>query len=211
MTALVREQLQELMSRDLESRLVVTPLLDAAQIGPSSIDLRLGTQFLQTRRHFERTIDPFDTTSMNVDDEVINVGFGAPFVLHPGHFVLGSTLEFVRIPNDVSGQVLGRSSWGRLGLIVATAVVVQAGFAGCLTLELANEGSVPLMLRPGLRVAQLCLWQSAVSTDSGYTAEEGKYIAPLGPQSSRLGVETDELSRLTRMGALLAGGGTDRG
>lgn len=167
MSALLREQLLEAMQRPLAERLVVSPMLDVEQVGPSSIDLRLGTQFIAVQRHAELAIDPFDARSMTGREEFINIPFGETFVLHPGHFVLGATLEYLCVPNDMAGQVLGRSSWGRLGLVVATAVVVQAGFRGCLTLELANEGSVPLLLRPGLRVAQLCLWQAAEPVEIG--------------------------------------------
>jgi dCTP deaminase len=205
MTALLREQLLQAMKRPIAERLVVSPMLDDEQVGPSSIDLRLGTQFIAVQRHAERAIDPFDAHSMTGREEFINIPFGETFVLHPGHFVLGATLEYLCVPNDMAGQVLGRSSWGRLGLIVATAVVVQAGFRGCLTLELANEGSVPLLLRPGLRVAQLCLWQAAEPVKSGYDSSAGKYQAPLGPQSSKLGVEGPELDRLRRLSRRLAG------
>lgn len=205
MTTLLREAILDAMNRPLAQRLVVSPMLDADQVGPSSIDLRLGTQFIEVKRHAERAIDPFDPDSMKGREEFINIPFGETFVLHPGHFVLGATLEYLRVPNDMTGQVLGRSSWGRLGLIVATAVVVQAGFRGCLTLELANEGSVPLLLRPGLRVAQLCLWSAGAEVAVGYDSSAGKYQAPLGPQSSKLGVESDELARLRRLSQRLAG------
>lgn len=207
MSVLLREELLEAMQRPLAERLVVSPMLDAEQVGPSSIDLRLGTQFIAVRRHAERAIDPFDANSMVGREEFINIPFGETFVLHPGHFVLGATLEYLCIPNDMAGQVLGRSSWGRLGLMVATAVVVQAGFRGCLTLELVNEGSVPLLLRPGLRVAQLCLWKSSHPVVTGYDSSAGKYQAPLGPQSSKLGVEGPELERLKRLSRRLAGEG----
>jgi dCTP deaminase len=205
MTFLLREGLNAALQRPLSTRLIVSPLLDSEQVGPSSIDLRLGTQFIQVRRYAERAIDPFDENSMGGREEEVSIPFGGRFVLHPGHFVLGATLEFLRLPNDLAGQVLGRSSWGRLGLVVATAVVVQAGFAGCLTLELVNIGSVPLLLRPGLRVAQLCVWQAEAPTTAGYGSGAGKYMAPLGPQSSRLGVERNELERLNRIAKRLAG------
>lgn len=205
MSALMREQLLEAMGRPLADRLVITPMLDLTQVGPSSIDLRLGTQFIAVKRHAERAIDPFDPDSMSGREETINIAFGDTFVLHPGQFVLGATLEYLKLPNDMAGQVLGRSSWGRLGLLVATAVVVQAGFQGCLTLELANEGSVPLLLRPGLRVAQLCLWSSDVPVQQGYDDAAAKYKAPLGPQSSKLGVEATELDHLRRLSKRLAG------
>jgi dCTP deaminase len=204
MSILLYDQLSEVLHRPLPQRLVITPLLDKKQIGPSSVDLRLGTQFIQVRRHAELAIDPFDRATFGGREEV-TVPFGEQFVLHPLHFVLGSTLEYIRLPNDLAGQVLGRSSWGRLGLVVATAVVVQAGFAGCLTLELANMGSVPLLLRPGLRVAQLCVWRAVAPATKAHAAEAQLYDAPLGPESSRPGIEQDELERLKAIALMLAG------
>lgn len=192
------------MHRKFSDALIVTPLLDSAQIGPSSIDLRLGTEFLLSRRYSEQRVDPFDLDTLAPPTERVSIPFGGAFVLHPREFVLGATFEFLRLPNNLSGHVLGRSSWGRLGLVVATAVVVQAGFKGCLTLELTNEANVPLVLRPGLRIAQLCLWHGR-AVSAGYDSGTPKYNAPLGPESSRLGVETDELRRLGAVASRLAG------
>jgi dCTP deaminase len=84
-----------------------------------------------------------------------HVRFGEDFILHPRSFALASTLEWLRIPTDLAGYVTGRSSWGRRGLIIATAVGVHPGFTGCLTLELANLGDVPIVIRPGMTVGQL--------------------------------------------------------
>ncbi|SRR6266404_3981452 len=86
-----------------------------------------------------------------------HVRFGDDFVLHPRSFALASTLEWLRVPTDLAGYVTGRSSWGRRGLIIATAVGVHPGFTGCLTLELSNLGDVPIIIRPGMTVAQLFL------------------------------------------------------
>ncbi|HWK20563.1 MAG TPA: dCTP deaminase [Microbacteriaceae bacterium] len=197
MTALVREDIEaRLAHADDARRLTVTPLLDRErQIGPGSIDLRLGTEFLEVPRQNYSHIDPFRQETadavLHAEDRRFFVALGDPFVLHPGQFVLGSTLEFLVLPNDLVGQVLSRSSWGRLGLLVATAVAVQPGFHGVLTLELVNAGAVPITLRPGLRVAQLQLWSSTEATTRGYGGS-GKYNAPLGPQSNRLAWEEDE-------------------
>jgi dCTP deaminase len=197
MSALVREDIiARLAEDDVAKRLVVTPLLDRdRQLGPGSVDLRLGTEFLEVPRQNYSHMDPFKETAAqaarHAEDRRFFVPLGDPFVLHPGQFVLGSTLEFLVMPNDLVWQVLSRSSWGRLGLLVATAVAVQPGFKGALTLELVNAGAVPITLRPGLRVAQLQLWRSAAATVNGYGAG-GKYDAPLGPQSNRLAWEDNE-------------------
>jgi dCTP deaminase len=197
MSAMIREQLLERLDALDESRLIVTPLLDRGkQVGAGSIDLRLGTEFLEVQRNNQRVIDPFVQSS---PERSFNVPLGGDLVLHPGQLILGATLEFLVMPADLTGQVLSRSSWGRVGLLVATAVAVQPGFRGVLTLELVNAGDVPIVLRPGLRVAQLQVWQSTTPTNFPYSSE-GKYDAPLGPQSHRLIAEKSEQRALTRIG-----------
>lgn len=208
MTLLLGKQLHEAMNATtFRERLIVTPLLDPAQVGAGSIDLRLGTEFIETERRSEAVIDPYDTAdgAQVGPDRVDFVPLGMHLVLHPGQFLLGSTLEFVRLPANLGAQVLARSSWGRLGLLVATAVAVQPGFAGCLTLELVNTGSVPIRLRPGLRVAQLQVWAADGPTPITYATGGEKYRAPLGPESNKLAWELDELTRLQRIGRQLLG------
>lgn len=213
MTLILHEHIEELMAREsLEDRLIITPLLDReSQIGPATVDLRLGTEFIEPPRR-QGALDPLlgrleDQRPQTVgDDEArILVPLGGHIVLHPGELILGCTLEFVRLPRDVGGQVLSRSSWGRVGLIVATAVTMQPGWLGMITLELANQGALPITLYPGLRVAQLVLWQGRTKTAHAYDskARSPKYDAPLGPQSSRLRRESDELQRVRRVGARL--------
>ena len=80
-----------------------------------------------------------------------------PFILHPRAFVLAVTLEWMRLPNDIAGSVVGRSSWGRHGLIIATATGVHPSFTGCLTLELTNVGEVPITIKPGTTICQIFL------------------------------------------------------
>lgn len=87
----------------------------------------------------------------------VHVRFGQDFILHPRRFVLGVTLEWFRLPSDLGGYVTGRSSWGRRGLVIATATGVHPGFTGCLTLELANLGDIPIAIRPGMTIGQLFL------------------------------------------------------
>jgi dCTP deaminase len=141
--------------------LVVTPLLDQKsqlQEGSSSLDIRLGTHFLQQRRTSIGSIEPGKAKSGT--DVVVSVlrsvvPFGNEFILHPNQFVLGSSLEYFKIPIDLSAYVVGRSSWGRLGLIVATAIGIHPLFRGIITLELTNLGEVPIVLRPGRTIAQI--------------------------------------------------------
>ncbi len=204
MTILLRERIEELMAvPDLRDRLIITPLLGRErQLGAATIDLRLGTEFIEIERQREGTLDPVLARGALAraarQEETVTVPWGEGIVLHPGQFLLGATLEFVHLPPTIAGQVLSRSSWGRVGLMVATAVALQPGWTGMVTLELANEGSVPIRLYPGLRVAQLLLWEAEKATEYAYDRrpEQHKYNRPMGPQSSKLPLEGDELRRI---------------
>jgi len=136
-----------------EGRLEIDPW-DPAMVQPASIDLRLGGSFRVFHNHKIQAIDlaapPSDLT------EHVQVENDGEFVIHPTEFVLGRTAETVGLPNDVVARIEGKSSLGRLGLIVhATAGFVDPGFRGSLTLEITNFNSVPIVLRPGLPIAQL--------------------------------------------------------
>ncbi len=142
-------------------RLIVTPLLEPeSQIkeGSEAIDLRLGSWFLIQERSevskFDAADPNFEAAKVTVD-RTFRIPYGSSTLLHPGQFILGSTLEFLALPGDMRGYVIGRSGWGRLGLVIATATGVNPYYKGCLTLELANVGEVPITLWPGVAVAQL--------------------------------------------------------
>lgn len=204
---LLGDGIRDAMRRQqLEQRLLITPLLDDAQIGAGTVDMRLGTEFLEVDRSGQQLLDALDDTTTAQEKQrerrtVVPLGQG--FALHPGQFILGSTLEFLHLPADITGQVLSRSSWGRLGLLVTTAATVQPGYRGVLTLELVNHGDVPIMLRPGARVAQLQLWQSETPTSMPYPSD-GRYRVPTGPESARLQPEAAEARRLAAIGRTLA-------
>ena len=145
---------------DVNKQLVVTPLLEPrAQLnkGSSSLDIRLGTHFLQERRTDIGVIEPGRTKSQSESVSVQRsvIQFGQEFVLHPNQFTLGCSLEYVKMPRDLGAYVVGRSSWGRLGLIVATAIGIHPFFRGIITLELTNLGDIPIVLRPGRTIAQI--------------------------------------------------------
>jgi dCTP deaminase len=123
-------------------------------VQPASIDLRLGDSFRVFTNHKLAAIDLADVPE-NLTDEVV-VPDGGTFVIHPGEFCLGRTLEWVELPDDIVARIEGKSSLGRLGLIVhATAGFCDPGWKGTLTLELNNLTRVPIILRPGLEIAQL--------------------------------------------------------
>lgn len=160
------EILERLLDPDPERRIVVTPIIDPEQqFGPSSLDLRLGPDFMRIRTSRVTHLDPLEPLPKIEGDvgdytERISIRPGEEFVLHPGEFVLASTLEFIALPGDIAARLEGRSTWGRLGLEVhATAGFVDPGFAGALTFELKNSGKVPLPLYAGLRLAQLCFFR----------------------------------------------------
>lgn len=177
--------LERLVHPDPEKRLIITPLIrPEEQFGPTSVDLRLGTDFQVLRRTNLTHMDPVkepDEISRDMARHMqhVKVKPTEPFVLHPGEFALAATLEFVRIPLDLAARLEGRSTWGRLGLqIHATAGFVDPGFTGALTFELSNVSNIPLTLYPGVRISQLCLFQSATTklpyAQKRYTKYSGK-------------------------------------
>jgi dCTP deaminase len=136
-----------------EGRIRIAPW-DARMVQPASVDLRLGRSFRVFHNHRITAVDlghpPAELT------EQVHVDEGGSFVIHPGEFCLGATEEWVELPDDLVARIEGKSSLGRLGLVVhATAGFCDPGFQGTLTLELANFNSVPIILRPGLPIAQL--------------------------------------------------------
>jgi dCTP deaminase len=134
-----------------EGRIVIEPW-EPELVQPASVDLRLGDSFRVFHNHRTAAIDLRDPPT-NLTEEVITSDV---FVIHPGEFVLGVTREYVELPDDIVARIEGKSSLGRLGLIVhATAGFVDPGFKGTLTLEITNLTRVPIKLYPGLLIAQL--------------------------------------------------------
>lgn len=158
------DRLAELLERGSDSTdpLVVVPQPDLAVLrssGAGSLDLRLGTWLTTLRQSRSSVLDVSDKSLDLIGEDRLTkryyVPFGHEFVLHPRHFVLGVTMEWIRLPRDLSGYVVGKSSWGRRGLVIATAVGVHPGFSGCLTLEITNLGEVPIKIMPGMNICQL--------------------------------------------------------
>jgi dCTP deaminase len=150
-------------------RIAIEPW-DPALVQPASVDLRLGDSFRVFHNHRVTAIDLREPPT-NLTEEVVVAGDEA-FAIHPGEFVLGRTLEQVRIPDDVVARIEGKSSLGRLGLIVhATAGFVDPGFEGTLTLEITNLTRVPIMLYPGLLIAQLSFMALDAPAEHPYGSE----------------------------------------
>jgi dCTP deaminase len=179
--------------------LIVSPMLDPdTQITSGSIDLRLGTEFLLSRRTRQAGVDPLLVLDTAAAYEQIDVDFGAQFWLQPGQLALGSTLETIRLSENLGAYVLSRSTWGRLGLLVATAVYIQPGFCGVLTLELSNAGESPIALYPGTRVAQLVVHHTAGAAEGYQDKPLSMYRAPTGPQAPDLRRDRADIERAKR-------------
>jgi dCTP deaminase len=150
--------------------LVIAPQPDLEILrssGSASMDLRLGTWFLMLKYSREGVLRTTPKDALQEETRLTRMNyipFGDRFYLHPGSFVLGVTLEWIRLPSGLAAYVIGRSSWGRRGLIIATATGVHPGFTGCLTLELSNVGEMPVEIQPGMTICQLFIHE--VSTKS---------------------------------------------
>ena len=166
-------------------RLCIQPLAEDA-LQSASVDIRLDRQFRVFRNHRDSYIDvrePSDGLT-----EVEEIADDEPFVLHPGEFVLGSTLERVQLGEDLVARVEGKSSLGRLGLLVhATAGYVDPGWDGHLTMELSNVANLPIRLYYGMKIGQLSFLQLTTPAERPYGSPElrSKYQGQTGPTASR--------------------------
>ena len=173
----------------LKDDLFVKPLLEPGQLGDGSIDLRLGTHFIVTQPGDVSHFDPTKMREANIRrfQQQVSKSFGETFVLHPQRLVLGGTFEYIALPNDLAALVLSRSSYGRVGLIVATATFVHPGWKGCLTLELSNAADVPFELRCGAPIAQLVVFRADRLPTLPCAGAPGSAPFPTRPEFSLLG------------------------
>lgn len=174
----IREALQA-------QRIVIEPL-DESCIQPSSVDLHIDRMFRVFRNHTMGYID----VKQDLEDltELVQIEADGVFILHPGEFVLGSTAERVKLPDDLVGRLEGKSSLGRLGLLIhSTAGFVDAGWDGHLTLELSNVANLPITLYPGMKIGQISFLQMTTAAERPYgSATVGsKYQGQRGPTPSR--------------------------
>ena len=174
----IREQLAA-------GRIVIEPL-DETCIQPSSIDVKVSNLFRVFRNHTAGVIDvKKDMTHLT---ELVEIADGDAFMLHPGEFALGSTLERVAVPDDMVARVEGKSSLGRLGLLIhSTAGFIDAGFDGHITLELSNVANLPITLYPGMKIGQVSFMMMTTPADKphGKGAKGSKYQGQRGPTPSR--------------------------
>ena len=166
-------------------RIVIDPL-DEACIQPSSVDLHIDRFFRVFRNHTMGLID----VKKNLDEltELVEINEDDVFILHPGEFVLGSTVERVVLPDDLVARLEGKSSLGRLGLLIhSTAGFVDAGWDGHLTLELSNVANLPIALYPGMKIGQISFFEMTTPAEHPYGSSEkgSKYQGQRGPTPSR--------------------------
>jgi dCTP deaminase len=161
---------------------VIDPF-DPAGVQPSSVDLHVDAEF----RVFRNNRYPFIDVKQEQDlTELVEVKPDEPFILHPGEFVLGSTLERVSIPDDLVARLEGKSSLGRLGLLIhSTAGYVDPGWDGFLTLELSNVANLPITLYPGMKIGQISFFQLTTAAETPYGSAGNKYQNQQGPTASR--------------------------
>ncbi len=176
-----RDLIDELKS----GRLQLDPF-EPALVQPSSIDVRLDRWFRVFNNHLYTHIDP----SIQQDDltSAVEVEQGQAFVLHPGEFVLASTLEVITLGDQLAGRLEGKSSLGRLGLLThSTAGFIDPGFSGHVTLELSNVANLPITLWPGMKIGQLCIFRLSSPAEHPYGAAVygSRYQGQRGPTPSR--------------------------
>ena len=160
--------------------------LDEACIQPSSIDVKLDRYFRVFRNHTAGVIDV--KQDMRDLTEPVDIPDDGVFMLHPGEFVLGSTVERLALPDDLVARIEGKSSLGRLGLLIhSTAGFIDAGFDGHVTLELANVANLPITLYPQMKIGQISFLQMTTPAERPYGkgAAGSKYQGQRGPTPSR--------------------------
>ncbi len=166
-------------------RIVIEPL-HVGCIQPSSVDLHVDRFFRLFRNHTMKVIDVAE--SQEDLTELVKIEGADPLILHPGEFVLGSTLEKVTLPDDLVARLEGKSSLGRLGLLIhSTAGFVDAGWDGHLTLELSNVANLPITVYPGMAIGQISFLRMTTPAENPYGSAVlgSKYHGQLGPTPSR--------------------------
>ncbi len=174
---------------------------DASCLQPSSVDLHLDAEFRVFRNNRYPYIDvrapqPDLTDLVKIEDD-------EPFILHPGEFVLGQTLEWVELPNDLVGRIEGKSSLGRLGLLIhSTAGYVDPGWKGNLTLELSDVANLPIALYRGMKIGQISFYVMSSAVERPYGSRElgSKYQGQATPPASPFYQDYDNASGKVKKG-----------
>lgn len=186
-----------LSDRDIKQAITVgkikiKPAVDyQTQLGSCMIDLRLGSVFRVFNHAKTPYLDPQNPKTLADVTSEITIKNGEAFILHPGEFVLAMTMENIEMPDDLTGRLEGRSSIGRLGVVIhSTAANIECGFRGNITLELANMGRIPVMLYPGMRICSLSFEELTSPAEIPYYKKKSaKYVGQSKPQASKIGEE----------------------
>ena len=168
-----------------DGRIGIDPY-DEALLQPSSVDVRVDSRF----RVFHNARYPYIDVKKPQDQltEELEIAGDEPFILHPGEFVLGSTLERITLPDDLVARLEGKSSLGRLGLLIhSTAGFIDPGFDGHVTLELSNVANLPITIYNGMKIGQISFMQMTEAASAPYGSSElgSKYQGQRGPTPSR--------------------------
>jgi dCTP deaminase len=168
-----------------EERIIIEPY-DESLLQPSSVDVRVDRFF----RVFHNARYPYIDVKEPQEDltELVEIDDERPFILHPGEFVLGSTLERIALPDDLVARLEGKSSLGRLGLLIhSTAGFIDPGWDGHVTLELSNVANLPITIYHGMKIGQISFMQLSEPADSPYGSGDlgSKYQGQMGPTPSR--------------------------
>lgn len=180
---------RDLMTRLARGSIVIDPAPDTAtQVQPASIDLRLGYDFQTFNYTRQALIDPADPTTFEQLTTRTQLEAGERFIVHPGEFVLATTLEHIEIPTDLLARLEGRSSIGRLGIVIhSTAGYVDPGFKGKITLEISNLGRIAVALYPRMRICQVAFEEMSSPVSEGYGQKrDAKYQGQVATTASRL-------------------------
>ncbi len=173
-----------------EGLILIDPLDDPErQIQPSSVDLRIGSEFKGFRIIRKPCIDPKDKSDIESYMESFHITEKEPFIIHPGEFALATTFEKVKLPDNLVARVEGRSSMGRLGITMhVTAGYIDPGFCGKITLEISNIGKMPVALYPGQRVCQIVFETMTSPSEKpyGHPDRDSKYMGQTRPETSRI-------------------------
>lgn len=174
------------IKREIKAKHIRVTPFDPSCVQPASYDVKLGNSV----RIFKNLTKPFLDIKDNPEDimELVKIKKGEPFIVHPGEFVLGTTVEKIYIPNDIIARLDGKSSLGRIGIIIhATAGYIDPGFEGYITLEMTNVSNIPIALYPGMRIGQISYMRLETPSTHPYGRGRGsKYQHQFGPTASRI-------------------------
>ena len=189
---LTKVQVEKLIK---DKKLVIDPLLEKSQIGEITVDLRIGTDFLALHQgrqaYIDTTQDKFEKRPIKSHFTETRRKIGESFLLHPGQPILFSTLEYLKLPQDVYAILTLRSSFSRLGLTIST--IIQPGYCGCASIEVVNSGNTPIKVLAGARFIQARFVK--IRNNSEYFKTQRKYTCQVRPVSSKAN-EDEELIKL---------------